>query len=157
MLAHNISRNVGDLTVKVEPSHQYSITCCCHATDGSRGAVWQNGVWHGSTYEAKGCHWVPPGGKKKMHLLTLINTCYMFLETKHWMWTQWGGRWGVSAALTAMWKTRHVPDSHTIAMNAAHRLLLIAGENTANGGDYAEKLHFVAENFLYQIVLLYSQ
>ena len=95
--------------------------------------------------------------EKKMHLLTLINTCYMFLETKHWMWTQWGGRWSVSAALTAMWKTRHVPDSHTIAMNAAHRLLLIAGENTANGGDYTEKLHFVAENFLYQIVLLYSQ
>ena len=29
---------VGDTAVEVEPSHQYSIACCCHATDGSRGA-----------------------------------------------------------------------------------------------------------------------
>jgi len=28
----------GDMTVKVEPSQQYSITFCCHARDGRRGA-----------------------------------------------------------------------------------------------------------------------
>ena len=31
--------DVGHLAIEVEPSHQYSITFCCHETDGSRGAV----------------------------------------------------------------------------------------------------------------------
>ena len=32
------------MTVEVEPSHQYSITCCCHVTDGSkRGSLTE---WH---------------------------------------------------------------------------------------------------------------
>ena len=39
----------------VEPSHQYSITFCGCAAGGSRGAVQQNGVWHGSADEAKVC------------------------------------------------------------------------------------------------------
>ena len=46
----------GGMTVEVPsniPSQQYSITCCCCATDGSSGAVWHNGVRHGSVYEAK--------------------------------------------------------------------------------------------------------
>ena len=37
-------------------SHQYSVTFCSCVTDGSRGAVWQNGVRHGSAYEAKVCY-----------------------------------------------------------------------------------------------------
>jgi len=43
----------GGVAVEAESSHQYSIACCCCVTDGSRGAVRQNGVWHGSAYEAK--------------------------------------------------------------------------------------------------------
>ena len=31
--------DVGGMAVEVEPSHQYSITCCCCATDGSRDAL----------------------------------------------------------------------------------------------------------------------
>ena len=31
--------DVGDMTVEVEPSHQYPITCCCHMTVGCREAV----------------------------------------------------------------------------------------------------------------------
>ena len=27
------------MTVEVEPSHQYSVTFCCHVTDGSRKCV----------------------------------------------------------------------------------------------------------------------
>ena len=35
----------GGMAVEAEPSYQYSIPCCCCATtDGSRGAVGQNGV-----------------------------------------------------------------------------------------------------------------
>ena len=65
--------DVGDMAVEVEPSYQYSITCCCCVTDGSRGALWQSGVWHGSAYEAKVCHWIPPYGKNciQWHSLTL--------------------------------------------------------------------------------------
>ena len=48
--------DVGGIAVEVEPSCQYSITFCCCVTDGSRGAVQQNGVWHGSAYEEKVCN-----------------------------------------------------------------------------------------------------
>jgi len=36
--------DIGSMAIEVEPSHQYSITFCCTVTDGSRGAVWQNGI-----------------------------------------------------------------------------------------------------------------
>ena len=51
-----IDADVGDMTAEIEPSHQYSITFCCHDTDGSRGIISQNSVWHGSLYEAKVCN-----------------------------------------------------------------------------------------------------
>ena len=34
--------DAGGMAIEGEPSHQYSVTCCC-VTDGSRGH-WQNGV-----------------------------------------------------------------------------------------------------------------
>ena len=37
-------RDIGDMAVEAEPSHQYSITFCFSVTDGSRGAVWQNDI-----------------------------------------------------------------------------------------------------------------
>ena len=36
--------DVGGMAVEAEPSHQYSVTFCCHVTDGSGGAVRQNGI-----------------------------------------------------------------------------------------------------------------
>jgi len=50
------------MTVKVEPSHQYSRTFFCCGTDVNRGVVWQNSIWHGSEDEAKVCNWIPPCG-----------------------------------------------------------------------------------------------
>lgn len=47
--------NVGEMAVEVEPSHQYSVPLCYSVTDDSRRAVWQNGICHGSEYEAKMC------------------------------------------------------------------------------------------------------
>ena len=44
------------MIVDADPSPQYSFPFCCHMTDGSRGAVWHNGVWHGRAYEAKVPH-----------------------------------------------------------------------------------------------------
>ena len=45
--------DVSRMAVEGEPSHQYSVPFCCRSTDGSRGTVWQNGIWQGSVYDAK--------------------------------------------------------------------------------------------------------
>jgi len=42
-----------DIESEVEPPYQYSFIFRCHVTNGSRGAVWQIGIWHGSAYYAK--------------------------------------------------------------------------------------------------------
>ena len=63
---------VGGMVVQDEPSNQYFVICCCCVTDGSRGAVWQNGNWHESAYEAKGCHWIPPCRKNGTHWHSLM-------------------------------------------------------------------------------------
>jgi hypothetical protein len=97
--------NVVDMAVEAEPSRQYSIKFCCRATDDSRGAVWQNGIWHGSAY------WILPCGKK-LHPMTFIDACWTFTETKQWMLAQWGGGWHDSAVATARWKTSHISDCH---------------------------------------------
>ena len=52
---------------------------------------------------------------KKKHPLTLIDICWTFMETKQWVWAQWGGGWCFSAAVTAMWNTSPVPDSHALS------------------------------------------
>jgi len=54
----------GGMAVEVKPSCQYATAFCCHVTDSSRGAVWQNAIWHGGSSEAKFCQWIPPCGKK---------------------------------------------------------------------------------------------
>ena len=65
--------DIGVMAVEVEPSRQYSVPCCCYATDGSRGAMWQNSISHGSADEAKVWDWIPPYGKNCAcwHLLML--------------------------------------------------------------------------------------
>jgi len=138
---------------EVEPSHQYPITCCCCVTDSSRGALWHNGVWHGSAYETKVCDWIA----EKWHPLTFINTCWTLMEPKQWMWAQEGVGWCVSTAVTATWKTSHVPESHADFYKCSMQDLVHHWQKCiANGGDYVEKYCFVAENLLYQIVLLCS-
>ena len=96
----------GGMAVKVEASCQYSVTCCCHESDGSRGAVWQNDLWCGNMYEAKVCHWIPLW--KKRHPLTFISACWMLMKIKQWVWAQCGSGWSASAVATAMWKESHV-------------------------------------------------
>ena len=49
-----------DTAAEAEPSHQYPVTHCCHATDGNRRAVRQNSVWHASVNEAKVRHQILP-------------------------------------------------------------------------------------------------
>ena len=47
-----LERDVGGMATKDEPFYQDSVIFCCHATDGSRGAHRQNGVWQGIVYYA---------------------------------------------------------------------------------------------------------
>jgi len=68
--------DVGDMAVEIEPSQKYSITVCCHETDGSRGEIWQNGIWNGSAYGAKVCHGIPPCKK-----MAPIDIHWCFLNT----------------------------------------------------------------------------
>ena len=90
---------------RVEPSRQYSVKLRCRATDDSSGAVWQNGVWHGSAYEAKVCNWIPPCGKKnapnEIHRRLLKDYGDQTVDDSTVR------RW-VSAVATATWKTSHV-------------------------------------------------
>ena len=103
--------NGDGMVVEGDPSWWYSIPCCFRVADGSRGAIWQNDVWHRSVYGAKVRHWILPC-KKKWHPLTFIYTWWMFMESRQWMWAQWGGGWCISAVATEMCKTGYVPDSH---------------------------------------------
>ena len=63
--------DVGGIAVEVEPSYQYSITCSCHVTDDSRGAVRRNDIWHESMYETKVWNWIPPHGGGYTHWCSL--------------------------------------------------------------------------------------
>ena len=47
---------------------------------------------------------------KILYSTTFIDACCTFMETKQWMWTQWGSGWYSSAVATALWKTNHIPD-----------------------------------------------
>ena len=62
----------GGMTAEAEPSHQCSLTFCCPTTYGRRGAIWQNGVWHKSVYEAKVCRGIPLWRKNWTHWHSLI-------------------------------------------------------------------------------------
>ena len=89
--------NVGVMAVEAEPSHQHSITCCYHVTD-----------CHGGCMKQK-CHWIPPCGKIEV---TFIDVCWMFMETKQWMWVQWSSGWCISTVVTVTWQTSHIPGNH---------------------------------------------
>ena len=100
--------DVGGMAIEVEPSHQYPITFCCRATDGSTGVVWQNGVWHESAWEEMVCHWIPPCGKHGTHWHSLMlaecfwrpNSGYEHSEAVGGVFHQWWQRCE-SQAMTA--------------------------------------------------------
>ena len=120
--------DVDGMAVEVEPSHQYPITFCCQVTDTSRGAVWHNDVWHGGVYEAKIFHWIPPS--ISTHLpLAFIDVSWKLMETKQWMWAQWGSGWRVSSV--AMVTVGHLCcEKHSIAGENALLLVVTMLKNS---------------------------
>ena len=139
--------DVGGIVIETEPFHQHSITFCCCVTDGSTGAVWQNGIWHESAYEAKGWNCIPACRKNctYWHSLTLAQC----------LWRPNSGcepkEWCISAVVTMghlCWCRFY--------KRSMQALVHCWKKYTANDGDYVEKQCFVAENLLYQIAVFCS-
>ena len=139
--------NAGGMAAEVEPSQPYSIMCC-PVTDGSRGALWQSGIWHGSTYEAKRCHWIPPCGKNRttdihQHLVNVSGDQTVDVSTVR-LWVVHFSSGNTDSGLPLLVQ---------IFMNAA---LYLWQKSIANSGGHVKKRCFVAENLLYQTVLFCS-
>ena len=129
MLAHNARGGwYGVMAVEVEPSHQYSITFCCCVTDGSRGALWQNGMWHGRVDEAKVCHWFLPWGENGTYWHSLMLAEYLWIpnsgsehsEVVDGTFQQW---WQSHERQVTFWMATQIYTS------TACRLLFINSEN----------------------------
>ena len=56
--------DIGGMAMEFWWEDSISITCCGLVRDSTGEAVWQNGIWHGSVYEAKVCQWISPRRKK---------------------------------------------------------------------------------------------
>jgi len=90
---------------------------------------------------------------KKLHPLISISACWMFLETKHWMWAQWGDAWCFSTVVTMTVGRLLVQ----IFLRVACRLLFISGKNAQlMMATMLKNCIFVAETLLYQSVLFCS-
>ena len=127
--------DVGGMAVEVEPSHQYSITFCCCVTDGSRGAVWQNGVWHGSAYEAKVCHWIPPCRKNGTHWHSLMLAEHLWRPNSGCEHSE-----VVGGAFQQWWQQQWVTSTGAgFDEHGMQALVHCWWKCIANGGDYVEK------------------
>ena len=138
--------DVGSTAVEVEPSHHYSITCCCHMTDGSRRAVWQNGVWDESAYEAKMWHWIPPWRKNGTH--------WHSSTLAEGLWSPNSGcehSEAVGGAFQQWWQWQWVTSAGADFYKHGMQALVHCCACIARGGDCV-----VAEDSLYQILSLYS-
>ena len=96
--------------------------------------------------------------RKKWHQLTFFAAWWMFIETKHWEHSEVVA--GVFQAVeTETGKMSHILDSS--AQHSCHIIKWRASLHcwwkcTAKVGDHTEKQCVVAENLLYEAVLLYS-
>jgi len=136
--------DVGGMAVEVEPSRHCFVTHCCCVTDGSRRALWQNGIGHGRVDEAKGCHWIPPYRKKN-------GTRYHSMTFAARLWrANSNGDSDVKDKACSRWLCRFSRARYA-------RLLFIAGKkHTANSDAYVENKYFAAANLLYEAMPLRS-
>ena len=133
-------------------SRGWTFPCCCCVTDGSRGEVWQNGVWCGSADEEKVCHWIPPCGKNDTH-------CHSSTLAEH-LWRPesgcehsevWGGYfWAVTTVTVGHlnW-CRFVQVLHACSCSSLVKM-------HTWWWCLCWKMVFVADSLFYQIVLLCS-
>ena len=92
--------DVGGMAAEAEPSHQYSITCCCCVIDGNRRVVWQNDIWRGSVCEAQMCHRILPWRKNGTHWHSSMLAENFSRLTSGCEHSETVGSWPVSAEAT---------------------------------------------------------
>jgi len=83
------------------------------------------------------CKSVKPNSsmQKKWHPLTFVSACWMFMETKQWVWV-----WCVSAVATAMWNTSHALAGHAdLYEHDMQALVHCWWKCITNAGNYVEK------------------
>ena len=149
MLSHSVSGGYWWYSSRgwtFPPVFHYVLLLC----DRCKGAVWQNGVWCGSVYEAKVCHCIPPHG--------ITDTYWHSLILAECLWRPNSGREHcVSAVATATWKPSCLSDRRADIYRCGMQALVHCWwECIANGSDYIEKQCFVAVDLLYGLVLLRS-
>ena len=49
---------------------------------------------------------------KTWQLLTFTHSGWAFMEIEQWTLAEWCSAWCISAAVTVIWKTWHIPDNH---------------------------------------------
>lgn len=114
-----------------------------------RNCLWRKGVKLNSSMQ------------KELQPLMFTDTYWMFWRPNSGC-EHWGSGWCISATVTATWKTSPVLDGHAqLSYKAVTDTRWRASSpahlhESANGDDCVEKQYFVAENLLYQIVLLWS-
>ena len=116
----------------VEQSHQYSITFCCCATDGNRGAIWQNGTWKYASRKD-----VLFFQRRKS------STPWYSLGLTESLWRQNSGcehSEAIGGAFQQWWLWLWVPSTGTDFYKCAIQALVHHWwKCTATGGDYVEK------------------
>jgi len=86
-------------------------------TDGSRRAVWQNGVWDESAYEAKMWHWIPPSRKNGTHWHSRTHS------ERQWRPNTGNKHSEVVAGGFQQWQQRHEKQAmFQIAMHSCHSM-----------------------------------
>ena len=148
VLAHNISKvSIGGIAIEAEPSHQYSIMLCCCVTDGSRGILTKRSL-------TCKCIWSKDlsmnSSMQKKTAPTDIDPCFL-----NCYWNQ-----TVNVSMVRCWAVCFSSrdsgsDCYECGMQAL--VLFITGKNTQlMEMTVLKKQCFVAQNLLYQIVLLCS-
>ena len=127
--------DVSSMAVEVTEYWLDGSTFCCCVTDGSRGTVWQNGIWHRRMDEAEVWNWIPQCGGEKMTPTDI-----------HWHLRNTDADQTVDVSTVRRWwfKCRMQTLVH-------HQKKCIASD-----GDYREKECLVAENLLFRVVVLCS-
>ena len=131
--------NDSEMAVEVEPSCQYCVTFCCCVTDGSRGAVWQNDVWHGSANEAKVCHWNPSCGNNGTHWHSSMLGEHLWIPNSNCEHSD-----AVGGAFQQWWQQHESQAVFQMAVHCCHTTKLRESLSayllkSPNGGEYVKK------------------
>ena len=128
MLAHNgRDRDLwhGSRSWSFPPTSDYILLPCDRWQQSSTPTKWHltwKCVWNK-------CAELNFSMQKKLHSLTFFDAWWTFMETKQWVWAQWGGEWCISTVATVTWNTLKVWTAMQILMSMAYKLLFICGKN----------------------------